>query len=711
MLIGAAAPAAAAAADEAYRGTVQASVADDFEAGTSRTTFELVSSTGGNTPLAPANGRTRDELTALSGRPAIVQGSDRGDRIRVSAARAWHTQRRSTAADPGLGSSHLGDLSVAVFMVNFPSDTSQPFTAGEIRSNLFDGEASAAAGIRQQSAGRANLSGVVYGWWTLGGFDSCDYNAVRSAVEAHASANGIDPNAFERIAIMMPNQSCFSFGGLGNQPGRVSWYNGYNTAGIYLHELGHNSGLGHANLQQCTSGGANVVIAAPSSCASDEYGDEFDYMGTSYLGTLTGAFNRAQLGLMDAPPAVVRVSGVGQAASIDLSHLNQESGTREILVPRRIPGLPTTFFSLDLRSPASPFDSWEAGDPAVTGVTVRLTPVPGTIGTTELVDFAAATGTAADAPMPAGTTLSDPSSGVRVSVDTVGGGHAGVRVVGPATPDVTPPGGFGSISVTGRIATASWGSLSDDEGGPVRVELRRDGVTVAGSPATSGTLAISVIHPGVTTFQLLALDASGNPTSLDIATVTAPDASPVVSGARVSGRTISWSSVSDDWGVGEIRVLRRSKSAYVLQATLGPTARRLTVLPLKSRQRYIVRAVDGAGHTGSSALLTVRHDVIHARRLRSMKLQLRPAPRARIRGRTIRVVARYPAGIQSIKLRLGARRKTCKAHRSCTLRGSASALRRASGLLSINIRTKDGEAIRSQVRIRRGRLGRLGKLR
>ena len=65
-----------------------------------------------------------------------------------------------------------------------------------------------------------------------------------------------------------------SYAGLASVGGGDLWVQDANSTGLYVHELGHNYGLGHASFWQTSDG--SVVGAG----TSEEYGDVFDIMGS-----------------------------------------------------------------------------------------------------------------------------------------------------------------------------------------------------------------------------------------------------------------------------------------------------------------------------------------------------------------------------------------------------------------------------------------------
>jgi len=86
--------------------------------------------------------------------------------------------------------------------------------------------------------------------------------------------------------------------GVGLMPGKISWYNGINSAELYAHELGHNFGLHHANARDCglrsTDTSANCYDNInpftdpnnPLISEGLEYWDMNDVMGDLFLNRL-----------------------------------------------------------------------------------------------------------------------------------------------------------------------------------------------------------------------------------------------------------------------------------------------------------------------------------------------------------------------------------------------------------------------------------------
>jgi hypothetical protein len=189
-----------------------------------------------------------------------------------------------------------------------------PFVVGPelARNSLFGTEAlpdlpanprNADAYYRQVSYGARALQGTVFDWITIPPLvDNCDLDALRDIALAAAAANGINLSAFQHVAIVVA-AGCANFGGRAevgtpNAPGRYSWYWFEGSANIFVHELGHNFGLLHANTYTCTSAsGQEVPLATPDRCIEQaQFGqDPWDPMGISSFAHF-GAYNKMLLG-------------------------------------------------------------------------------------------------------------------------------------------------------------------------------------------------------------------------------------------------------------------------------------------------------------------------------------------------------------------------------------------------------------------------------
>lgn len=120
-----------------------------------------------------------------------------------------------------------------------------------------------------------------------------DYNDIYSeavaAYLAHAGGGTANPTSvYDTVCVYFGNAG-FSWAGLASVGGQRMWLENTTSDEVILHEFGHNYGLKHANYWVYDdSNGASTDPVDPTG-ASDEYGDDFDVMGSG--STLEGHFH------------------------------------------------------------------------------------------------------------------------------------------------------------------------------------------------------------------------------------------------------------------------------------------------------------------------------------------------------------------------------------------------------------------------------------
>ncbi len=101
------------------------------------------------------------------------------------------------------------------------------------------------------------------------------HNDAIAAYEAIAGAGALD--SYDIIGVHFDSIGIQSSGGLtyaGLAGGSRQWLQGTTSANVIIHEFGHNYGVGHASFWETTDGSVAGVGA------NDEYGDDFDIMGS-----------------------------------------------------------------------------------------------------------------------------------------------------------------------------------------------------------------------------------------------------------------------------------------------------------------------------------------------------------------------------------------------------------------------------------------------
>ncbi|HKW81285.1 MAG TPA: Ig-like domain repeat protein, partial [Casimicrobiaceae bacterium] len=198
----------------------------------------------------------------------------------------------------------------------------------------------------------------------------------------------------------------------------LAYSNGYNTLGVYGHELGHNFGLLHAGSLRC---------AGQAPCTGGgvaEYGDPFDIMGNINAGGTH--FNAAQKSILNWIPLTSVKTHSGGTATYTLSPIESPGGATYAV---KIPAASNRTYWIEYRQPIG-FDSALAAYPN-NGAQIRVSsPFESVAGAddTELLDMTPATGTFTDAALVAGQSYTDSTYGVTVTVGTASPGALSVTV-------------------------------------------------------------------------------------------------------------------------------------------------------------------------------------------------------------------------------------------------------------------------------------------
>ena len=321
---------------------------------------------------------------------------------------------------------------VGVILFNFQNDTSQSYTQEHARQVTFTASNSANAFYQETSfnkvglEGKLRIDGDIYGWYTIPHDNtSCDYSAWASAARIAAAADSFSTTGYNVIIYAFPQTSACSWWGLGSIGGSPasSWVNGSYALRVVAHEMGHNFGAHHSSSYSCVDAN-NIRVPISNNCASSEYGDPFDIMGSS-----TNHFNNFQkgrLGYLD----VVNTQTVSTNGSYTIAPIEWTTSDVQVL---RIPkekdgsGNVTQYYYLEYRQPYG-FDNFGSTAPVVNGVSIRLAPPYSTISQSLLIDTASETTSFSDASLIVNKTFEDPIKGITISTTGVSSSFATVTI-------------------------------------------------------------------------------------------------------------------------------------------------------------------------------------------------------------------------------------------------------------------------------------------
>lgn len=333
----------------------------------------------------PPRWRVRAGITALLLTPCTV----------VSAAQA------STPAplDPiqNAGDRPVQHRSLLVIPMSFASDPQEPQSRSFLEGEFFDttaGKRSVANFYSQSSKGRFTLTGDIAPPATIADMPidtiGCDYEQWLDAAAAKALTGtpAFDAANYDYVMIVPPtslrSSSCPGENGLAFEslPGSgfkyaLTWAApapGEFLTGTAAHEFGHDLSLGHTLSLRCTG---STGLPSPISNDCTENDDDLpvsDAMGSSRDFRLFNAYNRLRLGFTPRS-SLADVSANGTTYTINRA--DQALGTANQVLRLRRPNTTGStssnraFYYLEYRAPSMPFDAFQAGHSAISGVTIH----------------------------------------------------------------------------------------------------------------------------------------------------------------------------------------------------------------------------------------------------------------------------------------------------------------------------------------------------
>ena len=406
-----------------------------------------------------------------------------------------------------------GPQSVLTVLVNLPGyKLPGAVTADFMRGVLFGNSATSATsnpdwsvdGFWQQASdGRAwvDPGSTVVGPIALtsnfntntSGASSCDTYGMRDAVIA-AIDGQVDFRNYSRILIVTPGNGACSWAGTANVGCRVMSSNGdgeftasvawqraesmaTRAAAVQLttHELGHNLTLSHAGSRDFGSEALGPVGVAGTIA---EYGDPFSTMGAWNFGFYAASQAANQLQWLGAGSnyTVVETSGTYTIQGFE----TRPAGVKALKV-RRGTG-DNSWLWLESRQNVGDYSS-RLDPSAFRGALVHFEDAT-TGNDSHLLDFTTGTTSFTDAPMPAGSSWTDPYSNLSVTVNSVSSAGMTVTV------------NYGSATCTAAAPTVTLSPVaaSAEQGGTARLALTVKNNSTQACPAES--FAITAAAPG-----------------------------------------------------------------------------------------------------------------------------------------------------------------------------------------------------------------------
>lgn len=491
---------------------------------------------------------------------------------------------------------------IALLLVNFTGNQSQPWTLAQAAGIEFGNVDSVANYFGEESYGKVAVTGDVFGYYTLSINESaCDYTDIGNKANAAATAAGVNLANYTNIQYAFPNLSACGWSGLAYVPGTQTWLNNALQLGVSAHELSHNFGVHHASTVDCYENGVRVSMSANlANCSFSEYGDPFSVMGNAWGNRHTHSQQIAEMGWASGSELVT----ASTTGDYDLYAAEDSASPVKALRVARGDG---TYLYFEVREPwGTQFDAFSPSDPDVNGVSIRYSNDWTTIVQSKLIDTTPATATFADAALAPGSSFFDPVSGVTVTTVSLSAGHAVVHLDWGA--DAVAPSQPGNLSVakTGNTTDQLTWSASTDNRGVTGYRVSRDSVVLGTVGSTS--FNDTALTPGQTyQYSVVALDAAGNPSTPATASWTQPlvDSTPpstvVLSGSWTKTKTtLTWTKATDTGGSG-VAGYKVYRGTTLVATIASPN----TLTWSESRQRlaatYTVKAYDVAGNLGAAS--------------------------------------------------------------------------------------------------------------
>lgn len=232
-------------------------------------------------------------------------------------------------------------------------------TNSDAKSSMFLGNKSTHIFYGENSYGKENVIGEVFGPYEIPEPAGCSTGFLADAAQQAMIDKGHDPGDYIQFMYQYPFIGDCGFGGLASvgsplAPAADSWYNGSFGCVVRNQEIGHNYGMGHSHAYNCS---ADTVVG--DDCEHIEYGHPYDPMGGG-----CGHINNVQktfMGWLEGCNIVTTPSnGTFNLMATELPC----NGTQSLKIESSDPG---RSYYLEYRQPIGAFDG-------IPGVLVHIAP-------------------------------------------------------------------------------------------------------------------------------------------------------------------------------------------------------------------------------------------------------------------------------------------------------------------------------------------------
>lgn len=512
------------------QGTLEITHLDDFSGDESNFQYTLTTANGAQLQLHIAHADSRD---LPSGAKVKVRGYQIGNDVLLDAAAApagSTIDAGSIVVTAAPAPATLTNYRAAVIMVYYSDETqpASPTVAGvnDLLNTTMNGY------YQENSYGKVGFTGDVYGWYQVPiAAADCSYGPMGTAAITAADAD-IDFTQYTHLITIFravsPNCPYGGLAGLNKAPvksaeGTTMMYTSFvSSVSAYVmgHELGHNFRIHHAQYYPCDPPYTDYYFSYYSpTCRTEEYGDIYDIMGSSYTGHFT-AQHKEITSFFD--PGMIEVVPPGTHDYV-LEPL--ETASRGLKAVKVLRGIKTVggmddYLYVEYRRPIGYDASISAyGRDVYDGAVLHV------FGASNLhsglFDPTPSYRSRSTATLPVGSSYTDPMSGV--IIQTTGQTDDALAVtVTTGREDLTPPSVYVSEPSWGQTVsgTISVNVTATDSTGIDRVEFRLGSkvglpfATIMNAPYTV-TLDTTRLPNGTNYLIVTAYDRAGKPQGLE----------------------------------------------------------------------------------------------------------------------------------------------------------------------------------------------------